>query len=168
MVDAVQPGPVMATSMKKAPHSARERQALGEGEQGEDRPAISEEGWNYTIGLRLFQVGDLPENPFALPVLKEAAAPLSMPGHVFQAARQLCGLSQRDLSDGSKVSRQRINDFENGFTALSPRLMERLFRVLRGRGVQFVEGEGVVGAVVTQPRHAFDETSRSPKKISEA
>ncbi|GJE45421.1 helix-turn-helix domain-containing protein [Methylobacterium soli] len=87
-----------------------------------------------------------------------------MPGYVFKAARQLSGLSQRELSEAASVSKKGINDFENGLATLGPKLLERLIGTLQSHGVRFIEGKGVVGVVVVQVRLDFEESSRSPRR----
>ncbi|KAB1080556.1 helix-turn-helix domain-containing protein [Methylobacterium soli] len=163
VMDEGQPGPVNATSMK-ASRSARDRKDPDEEVQDTGRPAISEEGWDYTTGIRLFQVGSASPSPGILPKVNEASAPIRMPGYVFKAARQLSGLSQRELSEAASVSKKGINDFENGLATLGPKLLERLIGTLQSHGVRFIEGKGVVGVVVVQVRLDFEESSRSPRR----
>ncbi len=61
----------------------------------------------------------------------------TFPGGACQAAREMLGLTQQDVSTLAQVSRKTINDFENGKSEPGKRIIRALREALEERGARF-------------------------------
>lgn len=132
-----------------------------EGTASKDGVPVLIEEWHYTIGIRLFQDNKPLPALLPLPKVNEIHDVSTVPGYVFAAARQLLGLSQQQLREHTGVSKKSINDFENGLVRLSDVLILQLGAMFLGRGVRFVQGDGVIGVITSMDRDAVMAATRS-------
>lgn len=73
------------------------------------------------------------------------------PGGVCQAAREMLGLTQQDVSTAAQVSRKTINDFENGRVEPGKRIIRALREALEEHGACFCVLGDAVGVYASRP-----------------
>lgn len=127
----------------------------GDGAAGEDPPTASKRSrprkWNYATGVKFYHQHSKP--PLELSALLVNALPVGepFPGGVCQAAREMLGLTQQDVSTTAKVSRKTINDFENGRVVPGERIIRALRETLEERGACFCVLGDAVGVYTNRP-----------------
>ncbi len=87
-----------------------------------------------------------------------------IPGELCQAARVMLGLSQREVAEGSGLSKLYINDYENQFRAIALKSVTQLRAYFEARGARFIKGDGYIGVATEMTRAEFERTSRSPER----
>ena len=146
--------------MEKSHPEGPRRAAVSGGGAGPhaDEPARPRR-WNYTTGIKFYH------EQSKLPVgLSSANADglepgFALPGIVCQAARELLGLTQMEISKLSEVSKKTINDFENGKVEPRGRVVRALREALEGSGARFLRSGDAVGVSVSRPLRKADDLS---------
>ncbi len=79
------------------------------------------------------------------------AAGAVFPGGACQSAREMLGLTQKDLATLAQVSRKTINDFENMKMEPGGRILRSLRETLEAQGARFCVLGAAVGVYVGRP-----------------